>query len=44
MVLIVSPRNLPKVEKHLRQRRATFFEIGEVTRGPRAVRYRGSWA
>ena len=44
MVLVVSPRHLAKVEKHLRQRRAAFWEIGEVVRGPRAVRYRGSWA
>jgi len=43
MVLVASPRNLPKVEKFLRRRRARFFEIGEVVRGPRAVRYRGSW-
>ena len=44
MVLVVSPRHLAKVEKHLRQRRAAFWEIGEVVRGLRAVRYRGSWA
>lgn len=44
MVLIVSARNLPKVEKRLRQQRAKFYDLGEVVRGARTVRYRGSWA
>lgn len=43
MVLMVPLRHLSKVERFLRRRRARFFEIGEVIRGRRGVRYRGSW-
>lgn len=43
MVLMVPARRLGQVEQALRRRRVSFFHIGEVVRGRRAVRYRGSW-
>ncbi|MFQ5723499.1 MAG: phosphoribosylformylglycinamidine cyclo-ligase [Terriglobia bacterium] len=43
MVLIVPRRHLARVQRFLRKQRAAFFEVGEVVRGPQAVRYRGSW-
>jgi phosphoribosylformylglycinamidine cyclo-ligase len=44
MVLVVPRRHRPAVERFLRRRRAAYYHIGEVVRGRRAVRYRGSWA
>ncbi len=43
MVWVVPRRHLPAVRHHLGRQRASFFEIGKVVRGPRGVRYRGSW-
>lgn len=43
MVLVVPPRHRPDVENFLRRRRLRFYDIGEVVRGRREVRYRGTW-
>ena len=44
MVLVVPKRRCAAVERFLRRRRARCFHIGEVVRGRRVVRYRGSWS
>lgn len=43
MVLMVRARRVQAVERLLTRRRAAFFRIGEIVRGRRTVRYRGSW-
>lgn len=43
MVLMVPARRVQVVERLLTRRRAVFFRIGEIVRGRRTVRYRGSW-
>ena len=41
MILVVSQANQSKVEAELRRQRMKFWEIGEIVRGRRGVRYAG---
>ena len=43
MILVVPPRHCARVETALRRARSDFYRLGEVVRGRRQVRYRGSW-
>lgn len=43
MILVVPPRHRGRVETALRRAHSEFYRLGEVVRGRRQVRYRGSW-
>jgi phosphoribosylformylglycinamidine cyclo-ligase len=43
MILVVPSRHRARVESSLRRARSEFYRLGEVVRGRRQVRYRGSW-
>jgi phosphoribosylformylglycinamidine cyclo-ligase len=39
MLLIMSPRDLPKVTSHLKKRREKFWNIGQIIPGRPGVKY-----
>lgn len=43
MILVVPPKHHARVEALLRRKRMEFFEMGEVCKGRRRVRYQGNW-